>query len=217
MTQVSAFLLSLMASIGSWLSTPQASLLIPPVLGFGGAVAGAVIGARGQKKATQQTIELEYNKIQRQASQQSLARLRARKEDVISERIVELLISSDPELNARPDYRSIVRAVHSIQLFLDLASREDRILNGAIQELALAARSFLSPEEDDLFVSRLSGLQSRGLDAEALDFQLARDEEMHKQLLACQGKVIAATQSFLSAPASGKNPSTIQRLLEPSA
>lgn len=216
MSQLIAFLSSLLVSAGTFLSSPQAAFWVPSLLGLGGSIAGAFIGARGQKRATQQTIESEYNKIQRQSTEQSIARLRARKEDVISERVVELLISSDPELNTKPDYCSIVRAVHSIQLFLDLSSQTDRILNGAIQELAFTARTFLLPEEDDLFVSRLSDLQKRGLDAEALDFQHARDEEMHRQLLACQAKVIEAAQSFLGAATSAKDRSDIQKSMEPS-
>ena len=211
MTQVTAFLLGLMASFGSLLSTPQASLLIPPALGFGGAVAGAVIGARGQKKATQQTIESEYRKIRQQISEQSLARLRARKEDTIADKVVQLLVSSDPELSAKPDYPSILRAVHSIELFLDLSSSSDKDLNQAIQELAFTARDLLAPSQSEAFVEHVASLQGRGLDVEAMEAQIEREEEISRRLLRCQSRLIEAAQKFLNAPLSGENSHSLQR------
>jgi len=211
MTQVSAFLLSFIASFGSWLSTPQASLLIPPMLGFGGAVAGALIGARGQKKATQQAIESEYRKIQRQVSEQSIARLRARKEDIIADKVLQLLISSDPELSTKPDYPSILKAIHSIQLFLDLSSTRDKDLNQAIQELALTARDLLAPSQDEAFLEHLASLQGRGLDVEAMEAQMERDDEISKILLHCQARLIEATQEFLNASLFGENLHSLQR------
>jgi hypothetical protein len=211
MTQVSAFLLSLIDSFGSWLSTPQASLLIPPMLGFGGAVAGALVGARGQKKATQQAIESEYRKIQQQVSEQSIARLRARKEDIIADKVLQLLISSDPELSTKPDYSSILKAIHSIQLFLDLSTARDKDLNQATQELALTARDLLAPSQDEAFLEHLASLQGRGLDVEAMDAQMERDHEVSKTLLHCQARLIEATQKFLNASLSGENVHSLQR------
>lgn len=211
MTQVSAFLLSFMASIGSWLSTPQASLLIPPMLGFGGAVAGAVIGARGQKRATQNAIESEYKKIQQQVSEQSIARLRARKEDIIADKVLQLLISSDPELSIKPDYPSIIKAIHSIELFLDLSSPSDKDLNQAIQELALTARDLLAPSQSEAFVEHLASLQGRGLDMEAMEAQIERDEEISRILLHCQSRLIEAAQKFLNASLSGENLHCLRR------
>jgi hypothetical protein len=211
MTQVSSFLLGFIASFGCWLSTPQASLLIPPMLGFGGAVAGARIGARGQKKATQQAIESEYRKIRQQVSEQGIARLRARKEDIIADKVLQLLISSDPELSTKPDYPSILKAIHSIQLFLDLSLARDKDLNQAIQELALAARDLLAPSQDEAFLEHLASLQGRGLDVEAMEAQMERDDEISKILLHCQARLIKATQKFLNACLSGENLHSLQR------
>jgi hypothetical protein len=211
MTQISAFLLSFIASFGSWLSTPQASSLFPPMLGFGGAVAGALIGARGQKKATQQAIESEYRKIQRQVSEQSIARLRARKEDIIADKVLQLLISSDPELSTKPDYPSILKAIHSIQLFLDLSLARDKDLNQGIQELALTVRDLLAPSQDEAFLEHLASLKERGLDVEAMEAQMERDDEISKILLHCQARLIEATQKFLNASLSGENLHSLQR------
>lgn len=198
MTQFSAFLLAFMASIGNWLSSPQASYLIPPVLGLSGAITGAFIGARGQKKATQQTIESEYRKIRQQVTEQSLARLRPRKEDTIADKVVELLVSTDPELSTKPDYPSILRAVHSIQLFLDFSSSNDKALNQAMQNLAFTARDLIAPSDNEAFVEHLASLQERGLEVDAMEAQIQRDEEITRRLLSCQARLIEATQQFLN-------------------
>jgi hypothetical protein len=198
-TQLSTFILAFIASIGSWLSSPSASFWIPPILGFGGAIAGAAMGARGQKKATLLTIESEYTKIRQQAFEQSFARLRARKEDMVVDRVVELLMATDPELSAKPDYPSILKAVHSIQLFLDYSDSSDKALNQAMQKLAFAARDLLCPSDDEAFIEHLASLQDRGLELEAMEAQTARDEEISRSLLSCQAGLIEATQRFLKA------------------
>jgi hypothetical protein len=190
--------------------TPQKNEFTSSLITFGGGVLAASIGMIGQQFITRRQIyaqsqnikaqiKAQSKNISDQASLQSIARLRGRKEDLIVDKVVLLLDSSDPELKRRPDYQSIVSAVHSIQLFLDLSSPYDRALNQAINSLAHTARSLLSPSDEEAFVSHLADLQVNGLETEAMEAQMEREEDISRQLLSCQAEVINATQKLLVA------------------
>lgn len=200
-------MLSLLAAIAIGAPSPTG---LPPctsqkydftssLIAFGGGVLAASIGMIGQQIVAKRQIEAQSKHIADQANLQSVARLRGRKEDLIVDKVVLLLDSSDPELKRRPDYQSIVSAVHSIQLFLDLSSPYDRALNHAINSLAHTARSLLSPSDEEAFVSHLADLQVNGLETEAMEAQMEREEDISRQLLSCQAEVINATQKLLAA------------------
>lgn len=190
--------------------SPQKNDFTSSLITFGGGILAASIGMFGQQFITRRQIYAQSQNIKAQiqaqsknifdqASLQSVARLRGRKEDLIVDKVVLLLDSADPELKRRPDYQSIVSAVHSIQLFLDLASPYDRGLNQAINSLAFTARSLLSPSNEEAFVSHLADLQANGLETEAMEAQMEREEDISRQLLPRQAEVIKATQKLLAA------------------
>ena len=210
--------LSLLASIAIAAPSPTRSSPCAPqkndfasaLITFFGGIAAASIGMAGQyfitrrqidaqKKNTEKQIEAQGKNLLDQINLQSISRLRGRKEDFIFDKVVLLLDSSDPELKRRPDYQSIVSAVHSIQLFLDLDSSYDRALNQTINSLAHTSRSLLSPSDEEAFVSRLADLQANGLETEAMEAQMEREECISRQLLSCQAEVINATQKLLAA------------------
>jgi hypothetical protein len=206
--------------IGTPPCTPQKNDPTSSLITFGGGVLAASIGIIGQyiivrrqinaqsnnitsqieaqSQNIKSEIEAQSKNISDQAILQSIARLRGRKEDLIVDKVVLLLDSSDPELKRRPDYPSIVSAVHSIQLFLDLTSPWDRALNQAINSLAHTARSLLSPSDEEAFVSHLADLQANGLETEAMEAQMEREEDISRQLLTCQAEVINATQKLIA-------------------
>ena len=196
--------------IGTPPCTPQKNDPTSSIITFGGGALAASIGMIGQhiiarrqinaqSKNIKSQIEAQSKNISDQAILQSIARLRGRKEDLIVDKVVLLLDSSDPELKRRPDYPSIVSAVHSIQLFLDLTSPWDRALNQAINSLAHTARFLLSPSDEEAFVCHLADLRANGRETEAMEAQIQREQDIYKQLLTCQAEVINATQKLIAA------------------
>lgn len=180
-----------------WLSSQPASLLYPPVLGFLGAVTGALVSATFQSRNTRQLIASEYRKIGLQSDRQSLARLVSRKEDVVAEKVVKLLNCSDPEIQAKLDYSEIVSAVHSIQLFLDCSIEGDRRLSQAIRDLALVARELISPAAEEEFALKATSLNSQLEEVEAMENEIERVESLEKGMSKAQSLVMAAAQSLL--------------------
>jgi len=151
-----------------------------------------------QNENIKKQIKAQSKNVFDQISLQTVSRLRGRKEDFIVDKVILLLDSSDPDLNSGLDYQSIVSAVHSIQLFLDLASPYDLALNEAIISLACAARSLLFPSDDEEFVGHLANLDANGLEIEATEAQTNREEDISSQLRSCQAEVINATQKLLA-------------------
>jgi hypothetical protein len=151
-----------------------------------------------QNENIKKQIKAQSKNVFDQISLQTVSRLRGRKEDFIVDKLILLLDSSDPDLNSGLDYQSIVSAVHSIQLFLDLASPYDLALNEAINSLACAARSLLYPFEEEEVCENIAALQENGMEIEAMEAQVNREKDISSQLRSCQAEVINATPKLLA-------------------
>jgi hypothetical protein len=124
----------------------------------------AVIGAITQGTITRAVISAERKRLAEQLRGESDARQTETLRALLLESVSKLLATTDPEANARIDYRRTVTMIHRIQVMLD---RDDHgleaKLNGAVNLLGMSVREHLA-SPDAVTVEAILAAQGQVID-----------------------------------------------------
>jgi hypothetical protein len=156
-----------------------------PLFSFLGAAAGGIIAALAQTRIARLN-----------ADNSNTSRLAVRKEEVISEGVLEL-IRLDPYKKQDGEANQLaLRAANSIKLFLDKEEIADRKLEGAVEHLIHIYACVVSPSMDEELVDRLMILKNPDVDAESITSR--RLEELLELLQQARLEVLWAARSLIA-------------------
>ena len=156
-----------------------------PFFSFLGAAAGGIIAALTQTQIAR------FN-----ANRSDVSRLAIRKEEVISEGVLELIRLDPCKKQDGETNQLALRSANSIKLFLDQAGLADKKLEEAVENLIHLYSCVDNPSMDEELVDRLINLKNQDDDASKVSWQ--RLEDLLERLEDARSEVLIAARSLIA-------------------
>jgi len=168
--------------------SPAASLDLKayiPLFSFAGAAVGSIIVALAQ------CLIARFN-----ANRSDISRLSVRKEEVISEAVLELIRLDPYKRRDGEKNQSALRPANSIKLFLNEESSADRKLEEAVDELVYCYSCAVDPNADELLIERIQMLNDT--DANANRLSTERLDELLERFDGARSQILSAAKASIA-------------------
>lgn len=167
------------------LSAPLDLKAYIPIFSFLGAAVGSIIVALAQARIAR------FN-----ADRSDRSRLAVRKEEVISEGVLELINLDPHDRRDGEKNQSALRSANSVKLFLSEESAVDKKLEEAVDEFVYCYSCVANPNVDEELVERIQALKDPDIDAGNLSMK--RLEELLERLDDARSKILSAARSSIA-------------------
>jgi hypothetical protein len=156
-----------------------------PIFSFLGAAVGSIIVAFAQAWIAR------FN-----ADRSDRSRLAVRKEEVISEGVLELIKLDPHDRRDGEKNQSALRSANSIKLFLSEESAVDKKLEEAVDEFVYCYSCVVDPNVDEELIERIQVLKDPDIDANSLSME--RLEELLERLDDARSQILSAARSSIA-------------------
>lgn len=156
-----------------------------PVFSFLGAAVGSIIVAFAQAWIAR------FN-----ADRSDRSRLAVRKEEVISEGVLELIKLDPHDRRDGKKNQSALRSANSIKLFLSEESADDKKLEEAVNEFVHCYSCVVDPNMDEELIERIQALNDPDIDADNLSRE--RLEELLERLDDTRSKILSTARLLMA-------------------
>ena len=167
------------------LTAPLDLRLSISIFSFFGGIAGSSIVAFAQ------TWIARFN-----ADRSDRSRLAVRKEEVISEGVLELIKLDPHDRHDGEKRQSALRSASSIKLFLSEESAADKKLEEVVDEFVYCYSCVINPSVDQELIERIQVLKDTDTDANNLE--LERFEELLERLDDARFKILSTARSLIA-------------------